>query len=70
MQVIVKTLTASGEYDLHRFTYKVTFEVPGHTPTILECLSSPMPKKKAAAEHAAEGALWYLRHLGYLPDVK
>lgn len=63
-------LTASIEYELHRFTYKVTLEVLGATPTILECFSKPMLKKKAAAEHAAEGALWYLHHLGYLPNVK
>ncbi|XXG64625.1 hypothetical protein AAC387_Pa05g2523 [Persea americana] len=69
-QPLFECCKEEGPSHLKLFTYKVTFEVPGHTPTILECLSSPMPKKKAAAEHAAEGALWYLRHLGYLPDVK
>eukprot|EP00268_Persea_americana_P057377 TRINITY_DN6878_c0_g1_i10.p1 TRINITY_DN6878_c0_g1~~TRINITY_DN6878_c0_g1_i10.p1 ORF type:complete len:366 (-),score=69.61 TRINITY_DN6878_c0_g1_i10:205-1302(-) len=69
-QPLFECCKEEGLSHLKLFTYKVTFEVPGHTPTILECLSSPMPKKKAAAEHAAEGALWYLRHLGYLPDVK
>ena len=33
---------------------------------ILECFGGPRTKKKAAAEHAAEGALWYLKHEGYL----
>jgi hypothetical protein len=35
--------------------------------TILECFGAPQLKKKTAAEHAAEGALWYLKHSGYSP---
>lgn len=50
---------------LHRFTYKVTVEVKDATRTVLECFSGSKSKKKAAAEHAAEGALWYLQHLGH-----
>lgn len=32
---------------------------------ILECTGRPLAKKKDAAESAAEGALWYLKHEGY-----
>jgi hypothetical protein len=34
------------------------------------CFGYPKPTKKTAAEHAAEGALWYLKHLGYFPIKK
>lgn len=50
---------------LNRFTFKVTLEIQEASTTVLECFSAPQPKKKAAAEHAAEGALWYLKHIGY-----
>lgn len=51
---------------LHRFTYRVTVEVKvGSKINVVECLGGPKPRKKAAAEHAAEGALWYLRGLGH-----
>lgn len=33
------------------------------TTTVLECFGDPKRKKKAAAEHAAEAALWYLDHV-------
>lgn len=32
--------------------------------TIVECLGNPRSSKKAAAEDAAEGALWCLKHMG------
>lgn len=52
---------------LNRFTFKVVVEMREETPmTILECFSEPRPNKKMAADHAAEGALWYLRHVGCL----
>ncbi|KAL9862828.1 Ribonuclease 3-like protein 1 [Arabidopsis thaliana] len=35
--------------------------------TVLECFGDPRRKKKAAAEHAAEGALWYLEHVKTKP---
>ncbi|XP_057479117.1 ribonuclease 3-like protein 1 [Actinidia eriantha] len=49
------------------YTFKVTVEVQleGST-TILECHGAPQSKKKMAAQHAAEGALWYLMHLGII----
>ncbi|XAR67832.1 hypothetical protein NMG60_11002753 [Bertholletia excelsa] len=49
------------------FTSKVTVELQLKDSTkILECRGAPQPRKKSAEQHAAEGALWYLRHLGYL----
>jgi endoribonuclease Dicer len=39
----------------------------GVSATLLECYSEPKLQKKAAQEHAAQGALWCLKHLGYLP---
>ncbi|KAI5320703.1 hypothetical protein L3X38_040411 [Prunus dulcis] len=38
-------------------------------PPLFECCNEEVPshlKLKAAAEHAAEGALWYLRNGGYI----
>lgn len=56
-----------GPSHLRRFTYKVTVKIRGPSETILECYSDAMPQKKAAQEHAAQGALWYLKQDGYLP---
>ncbi|XP_061982729.1 ribonuclease 3-like protein 1 isoform X4 [Populus nigra] len=52
------------------FTYKVAIRIEGEASTVLECFGYPKPTKKTAAEHAAEGALWYLKHLGYFPIKK
>ncbi|KAK3007427.1 hypothetical protein RJ639_013553 [Escallonia herrerae] len=46
----------------------VSMEIEDNTNVILECIGDPRAKKKDAAEHAAEGALWYLKHGGYLED--
>ncbi|KAK1323005.1 hypothetical protein QJS10_CPA02g01233 [Acorus calamus] len=54
-----------GPGHLKMFTYKVIIHVDEEKTTILECFSSPKPKKKAAEDHAAEGALWYLSQKGY-----
>ncbi|XP_020109653.1 endoribonuclease Dicer homolog 4 isoform X1 [Ananas comosus] len=56
-----------GPSHLREFTYKVTVRVEGATAALLECFSDPKAQKKAAQEHAAEGALWYLKQQGYLP---
>ncbi|GAB2289126.1 endoribonuclease Dicer [Dionaea muscipula] len=48
------------------FTYKVVIETEDDEDTLLECYSEPLAKKKAAAEHAAEGALWLLKEEGYM----
>ncbi|MQM00929.1 hypothetical protein Taro_033676 [Colocasia esculenta] len=55
-----------GECHLKMFTYRVTVTVEAASSTVLECFSEPKPRKKAAQEHAAEGVLWYLKHMGYL----
>ncbi|GMI92533.1 DICER-LIKE 4, dicer-like 4 [Hibiscus trionum] len=55
-----------GLSHLRSFTYRVVLEIEEAPDMILECFSSPLTTKKAAAEHAAEGALWYLKHEGYL----
>ncbi|KAI4376730.1 hypothetical protein MLD38_014457 [Melastoma candidum] len=47
---------------LKRFTYKVIVEVDESPNRVLECFSKPQPKKKATAENAAEGAIWYPKH--------
>ncbi|KAG6781487.1 hypothetical protein POTOM_014396 [Populus tomentosa] len=52
------------------FTYKVVIGIEGEASTVLECFGYPKSTKKTAAEHAAEGALWYLKHLGYFPIKK
>ncbi|XP_048227644.1 dicer-like protein 4 isoform X2 [Ricinus communis] len=55
-----------GPSHLKSFSYKVIVEIEAAPDMILECFGAPREKKKAAAEHAAEGALWYLQHVGYL----
>jgi hypothetical protein len=50
---------------LNRFNFKVIFEIKEASTTVLECFGAPRFKKKEAAEHAAEGALWYLKHIGF-----
>ncbi|KAI6672029.1 hypothetical protein NL676_006914 [Syzygium grande] len=60
-----------GPSHLRQFSFKVITEVKDESRvTILECFSAPRSKKKDAAEHAAEGALWYLKHLGYSPKKR
>ncbi|URE34710.1 hypothetical protein MUK42_13295 [Musa troglodytarum] len=55
-----------GPSHLKMFTYKVAVEVQHESSVCLECFSEPKPQKKAAQDHAAEGALWYLKHIGYI----
>ncbi|KAJ4908991.1 Ribonuclease 3-like protein 1 [Raphanus sativus] len=52
-----------GPCHMRLFTYKVVVEIRDSSgTTVLECFGDPKRKKKAAAEHAAEGALWFLDH--------
>ncbi|KAH0970234.1 hypothetical protein GBA52_022390 [Prunus armeniaca] len=55
-----------GPSHLKLFTFKVEVKIEEAPDMILECFGSPHGNKKAAAEHAAEGALWYLRNGGYI----
>ncbi|XP_066382321.1 dicer-like protein 4 isoform X2 [Miscanthus floridulus] len=48
------------------FKCKVTVHLDGLLSTIMECFSDPKPKKKAARENAAQGALWCLKRSGYV----
>ncbi|GMN49922.1 hypothetical protein TIFTF001_019101 [Ficus carica] len=58
--------TEEGPCHLKMFTFKVTVEIrEASSSTVLECFSAPQPRKKSAIDHAAEGTLWFLRHLGY-----
>lgn len=50
---------------LNRFSFKVIVEIEEASTKVLECFGGPQAKKKTAADHAAEGALWYLKHVGY-----
>ncbi|XP_059635348.1 dicer-like protein 4 isoform X2 [Cornus florida] len=59
-----------GPCHLKEFTFKVVVEIEEASNMILECYGEPRAKKKDAAEHAAEGALWYLKHVGYLPEIR
>ncbi|KAL5759056.1 hypothetical protein ACOSP7_021667 [Xanthoceras sorbifolium] len=47
-----------GPCHMKLFTFKVTF-VMEPSNTIVECFGTPQAKKKTAAEHAAEAALWF-----------
>lgn len=48
------------------FTCKVTVHVDTITSTDVESFSEPKRQKKAAREHAAQGALWCLKHFGHV----
>lgn len=58
------------EIDSHcfRFVYKVVMEIAEKPNEQFEFYGEPRLKKKEAAEHAAQGALWYLKHEGYTWD--
>ncbi|KAM0933866.1 hypothetical protein DsansV1_C34g0226111 [Dioscorea sansibarensis] len=56
-----------GPSHLRMFTSMVSVKADGVKSVLLECESDPKPQKKAAEEHAAQGALWCLNRLGYLP---
>ncbi|XP_030456382.2 dicer-like protein 4 isoform X1 [Syzygium oleosum] len=59
-----------GPGHLKLFWYKVVVAIEDSPGMVLESFSDPRETKKAAAEHAAEGALWYLRHEGYVHKNK
>lgn len=46
--------------------YKVVLEIAGKMNEEFEFIGEPRLKKKDAAESAAEGALWYLKHEGHI----
>ncbi|KAF9614409.1 hypothetical protein IFM89_018554 [Coptis chinensis] len=65
---VFECVKEEGPSHLKLFTYKVTVEVGEVTRIFIECFSEPRAKKKAAEEHAAEGALWCLQHQGLMRD--
>ncbi|CAD6224984.1 unnamed protein product [Miscanthus lutarioriparius] len=48
------------------FKCKVTVHLDGLVNTVMECFSEAKPRKKAARENAAQGALWCLKRSGYV----
>ncbi|KAK4369861.1 hypothetical protein RND71_009336 [Anisodus tanguticus] len=55
----------TGPSHLKEFTFRVVVEIE-ETSRVIESYGEPRAKKKDAAEHAAEGALWFLKQEGYL----
>ncbi|XP_022929800.1 dicer-like protein 4 [Cucurbita moschata] len=53
-----------GPSHLKMFTYKVVLKIEEAPARTLEFIGAPQLRKKAAAEHAAEAALWYLEKEG------
>ncbi|CAA7398025.1 unnamed protein product [Spirodela intermedia] len=56
-----------GESHLKTFAFKVIVEVEAASRTIIESFGDCKPRKKEAQDHAAEGALWCLGSMGFLP---
>ncbi|XP_048490834.1 dicer-like protein 4 isoform X2 [Beta vulgaris subsp. vulgaris] len=55
-----------GPSHLKLFTFKVVVLIEEAEDVALECFGRPQVKKKAAAEEAAEGAIWFLKKEGYI----
>ncbi|XP_022134940.1 dicer-like protein 4 isoform X2 [Momordica charantia] len=62
-------MNEEGPSHLKMFTYKVVLEIEEAPDTIFKFFGAPHLRKKAAAEHAAEAAIWYLKKEGYLPET-
>ncbi|XP_063950515.1 dicer-like protein 4 isoform X1 [Daucus carota subsp. sativus] len=57
----------TGASHLKEFTFKVIVKPDSLEKCLIEAIGKPAGKKKEAAEHAAEGAVWLLRnHYGIL----
>lgn len=55
-----------GPAHLKKFAFKVTVTIEEASSTVFECIGDHRAKKKDAAEFAAQGAIWYLKKIGYL----
>ncbi|KMT03583.1 hypothetical protein BVRB_8g192580 [Beta vulgaris subsp. vulgaris] len=55
-----------GPSHLKLFTFKVVVLIEEAEDVTMECFGRPQVKKKAAAEEAAEGAIWFLKKEGYM----
>lgn len=62
-------MNEEGPSHLKMFTYKVVLKIEEAPDTVFGFFGAPHLRKKAAAEHAAEAALWYLKKEGYLPET-
>lgn len=66
---IIECCQETGPSHLKEFTFKVTLEILEDSD-VVAAYGAPHLTKKDAAEHAAEGAIWYLKKAGYLHDRK
>ncbi|KAI3446800.1 hypothetical protein Pfo_003465 [Paulownia fortunei] len=60
----------TGPSHSKEFIYKIVLEIEEMPNETFEFYGQPRMRKKDAAEHAAQGALWYLKHEGYIWDKK
>ncbi|KAK4381566.1 Dicer-like protein 4 [Sesamum angolense] len=56
----------SGPVCSCRFSFKIVMEIKELPNQIFEFYGEPRMRKKDAAEHAAQGALWYIKQEGYV----
>ncbi|KAI3443972.1 hypothetical protein Pfo_000637 [Paulownia fortunei] len=59
-----------GPSHSRQFIFKIVMEIEERPNETFEFYGEPRSKKKEAAEHAAEGTLWYLKQEGYIWDKK
>ncbi|KAL0307821.1 UNVERIFIED_CONTAM: Dicer-like protein 4 [Sesamum calycinum] len=60
----------TGPSHIKEFIFKIVMEIEELPNQIFEFYGEPRMRKKDAAEHAAQGALWYLKQEGYIWDKK
>ncbi|GER33663.1 dicer-like protein 4 [Striga asiatica] len=60
----------SGPSHLKEFVFKIMLEIEEIPNHLFEFYGEPRMRKKDAAEHAAKGALWFLKHEGYIMGQK
>ncbi|KAL6543544.1 endoribonuclease Dicer [Orobanche hederae] len=59
-----------GPGHLKEFIFKIMLEIEEMPNHLFEFYGEPRARKKDAAEHAAQGALWLLKHEGYIWDKR
>ncbi|CAL5339512.1 unnamed protein product [Camellia sinensis] len=57
----------TGPHHLKEFTFKVSVKIE-EASDVLTAFGAPHSRKKDAAEHAAKGAIWYLKNAGYVHE--
>ncbi|XP_051114005.1 dicer-like protein 4 [Andrographis paniculata] len=63
---IFECFQETGPSHLKEFTFKVNLEIEELPKQSFEFYGEAQTRKKVAAEDAAEGALWFLKHEGYI----